>query len=92
MVNRKVHLGLNGTVEIRALCSNLISRLSTYLPKDEGTPTAQYNSAAVSQYARYLTSGGSARPMVINKVSTKSKTFYKNSISLVIHYISERTK
>ncbi|KAE8143438.1 hypothetical protein BDV38DRAFT_277459 [Aspergillus pseudotamarii] len=74
------------TVEIRALCSNLTSTLSTSCTDGPGFTncTVSLNSGVALWY---LTGGGFARPMVINTVSGSSKTFYKNSTFPVIQYI-----
>jgi hypothetical protein len=74
------------TLEIRALCSNITSSLGTSCTNKSGFTncTVSLDSGVA---LRYLTSGGSAQPMVINTVSGSSKTFYKNSTFPVIQYI-----
>ncbi|KAJ6171363.1 hypothetical protein N7470_000430 [Penicillium chermesinum] len=74
------------TLEIRALCSDLTSSLSTSCTQGQ-----RYTNCTVSLDSGvalwYLTSGGAARPRVINVLSGSSKTFYKNSSFPVIQYI-----
>ncbi|KAJ6031575.1 hypothetical protein N7540_002307 [Penicillium herquei] len=80
------------TVEIRALCSNVTSDLTTTCLAVSNTTTNCTVSLGSGVALRYLTTGGYAQPMIVETVSTQglyanSETFYKNSTFPVIQYI-----